>query len=66
MKHIYPIRSGGYIVGGYQNDGTYYDGTKSHEWNANMPSLQYRQYTTAVANSITDGGDIINQIHFTR
>ena len=27
-----------------------------------MPSLAYRQYTTAVANSITDGGDIINQI----
>jgi len=59
---IYPIRSGGYIVGGYQNDGTYYDGTKSHEWNVNMPSLAYRQYTTARANSIMDGGDIINQI----
>jgi hypothetical protein len=27
-----------------------------------MPSLAYRQYTTARANSITDGGDIINQI----
>lgn len=62
LEAIYPIRSGGYIVGGYQNDGTYYDGTKSHEWNVNMPSLAYRQYTTAVANSITDGGDIINQI----
>ena len=62
LEAIYPIRSGGYIVGGYQNDGTYYDGTKSHEWNVNMPSLAYRQYTTARANSITDGGDIINQI----
>jgi hypothetical protein len=27
-----------------------------------MPSLAYRQYTTARANSITDGGDIINEI----
>ena len=62
LEAVYPIRSGGYIVGGYQNDGTYYDGTKSHEWNTNMPSLAYRQYTTARANSITDGGDIINQI----
>jgi hypothetical protein len=62
LESVYPIRSGGYIVGGYQNDGTYYDGTKSHEWNVNMPSLAYRQYTTARANSITDGGDIINQI----
>jgi hypothetical protein len=62
LEAVYPIRSGGYIVGGYQNDGTYYDATKSHEWNTNMPSLAYRQYTTARANSITDGGDIINQI----
>jgi hypothetical protein len=62
LESVYPIRSGGYIVGGYQNDGSYYDATKSHEWNVNMPSLAYRQYTTARANSITDGGDIINQI----
>jgi hypothetical protein len=62
LEAIYPIRSGGYIVGGYQNDGTYYDGTKSHDWNVNMPSLAYRQYTTGRANSIMDGGDIINQI----
>jgi hypothetical protein len=62
LESVYPIRSGGYIVGGYQNDGSYYDATKSHEWNTNMPSLAYRQYTTARANSITDGGDIINQI----
>jgi len=50
------------VIDRYQNDGTYYDGTKSHEWNVNMPSLAYRQYTTARANSIMDGGDIINQI----
>jgi hypothetical protein len=62
LEAVYPIRSAGYVVGGYQNDGTYYDGTKSHEWNTSMPSLAYRQYTTAVAGSITDGGDIINQI----
>lgn len=62
LEAVYPIRSAGYITGGYQNDGTYYDGTKSHEWNTNMPSLAYRQYTTAVAGSVMDGGDIINQI----
>jgi len=59
---VYPIRSGGYITGGYQNDGTYYDATKSHDWNVNMPSLAYRQYTTMMAGSVYDGGDIINQI----
>ena len=62
LENVYPIRSAGYIVGGYQNDGTYYDGTKSHEWNVNMPSLAYRQYTTMRAGSVLDGGDIIAQI----
>jgi hypothetical protein len=62
LEAVYPIRSAGYIVGGYQNDGTYYDATKSHDWNVNMPSLAYRQYTTMMAGSVYDGGDIINQI----
>jgi len=62
LEAVYPIRSAGYIIGGYQNDGTYYDGTKSHDWNVNMPSLAYRQYTSAMAGSVYDGGDIINQI----
>jgi hypothetical protein len=62
LEAIYPIRSAGYNIGGLQNDGSYYDATKSHEWNTNMPSLAYRQYTSAVANSIYNGGDIINQI----
>jgi hypothetical protein len=62
LEAVYPIRSAGYVVGGYQNDGTYYDATKSHDWNTNMPSLAYRQYTTMMAGSAYDGGDIINQI----
>ena len=45
LEAVYPIRSAGYTIGGQQNDGSYYDGTKSHEWNTNMPSLAYRQYT---------------------
>lgn len=61
LEAIYPIRSAGYTIGG-QNDGTFYDATKSHEWNTNMPSLAYRQYTTMMAGSVYDGGDIVNQI----
>ena len=61
LEAIYPIRSAGYVIGG-QNDGTFYDATKSHEWNTNMPSLAYRQYTTMMAGSVYDGGDIVNQI----
>jgi hypothetical protein len=62
LEAIYPVRSAGYTIGGLQNDGSFYDATKSHDWNTNMPSLAYRQYTSAVAGSVRDGGDIINQI----
>ena len=62
LEAIYPIRSAGYIIGGQQNDGSFYDATKSHEWNTNMPSLAMRQYTSAIGQSIIEGGDIVNEI----
>jgi len=46
LEVIYPVRSAGYAVQGYQNDGTYYDPTRSHEWNTQLPSLAYRQFTS--------------------
>jgi len=62
LEAVYPIRSAGYTIGGLQNDVSFYDGTKSHDWNTNMPSLAYRQYTTAMGGTILEGGDIITQI----
>ena len=62
LEAVYPIRSAGYNIGGMQNDGSFYDGTKSHEWNTNMPSLGYRQYTTAMTGNVLEGGDVITQI----
>lgn len=62
LEAVYPVRSAGYNIGGMQNDGSYYDATKSHDWNTDMPSLAYRQYTTAAAGSIYDSGDIVQQI----
>jgi len=62
LEAIYPIRSAGYNIGGQQNDGSYYDATKTHEWNTNLPSLAYRQYTSMVSGSILEGGDVISQI----
>jgi len=62
LEAVYPIRSAGYTIGGVQNDGSFYDGTKSHEQNVNMPSLGYRQYTSAMGGSVLESGDIINQI----
>lgn len=61
LELIYPVRSAGYPIQGYQNDGTYYDATKSHEWNTNLPSLGYRQFTSMWDNT-QHGGDIVNWI----
>jgi len=61
LEAIYPVRSAGYPIQGYQNDGSYYDATKSHDWNTQMPSLGYRQYTSMWDNTLV-GGDIVNWI----
>jgi hypothetical protein len=60
LEAIYPIRSAGYAVGGYQNDGSYYDATRSHEWNTEMPSLGFRQFTATRDAYNGFNGDIVN------
>ena len=62
LQRIYPARSAQYQVNGYQNDGSYYDATRSHEWNTNMPGLAYRQYTSNYMADPAKGGDILTQI----
>ena len=62
MEAIYPTRAAGYPLQGYQNDGSYYDATKSHEWNTNMPSLQYRQFMSVWEQNSTAGNDIVSYI----
>lgn len=61
LEVIYPVRSAGYAVQGYQNDGTYYDPTRTHEWNTQMPSLAYRQFTS-LYDSKLGTGDIVQWI----
>jgi hypothetical protein len=61
LEVIYPVRSAGYAVQGYQNDGTYYDPTRTHEWNTQMPSLAYRQYTS-MYDAKLGTGDIVEWI----
>ena len=61
LEAIYPARSAGYAIQGYQNDGTYYDPTRSHEWNTQMPSLGYRQFTS-LYDAGSQFGDIVQWI----
>jgi hypothetical protein len=62
LQRIYPARSAQYQVNGYQNDGSYYDATRSHEWNTQMPGLGYRQFTSNYWNDPARGGDILSEI----
>ena len=62
LQKIYPARSAQYQVSGYQNDGAYYDATRSHEWNTNAPGLAYRQFTSNYWNNPEAGGDILSEI----
>ena len=61
LERIYPVRSAGYAVQGYQNDGTYYDPTRSHDWNTQAPSLQYRQFMALYDNN-KNTGDVLQMI----
>jgi len=63
LEAIYPVRSAGYSIGGYQNDGSFYDPTQSHEWNTQRPSLAMRQYTSFMGDgTVTGGDDVIQKI----
>lgn len=62
LQQHYPIGAAGYPIAGYQNDGTFYDATKSHEWNTGSPSLEYRQLTSMRDNFVYNGDDIIEWV----
>ena len=62
LEAIYPVRSAGYPMGGYQNDGSYYDASKGHEFNSiEQGSLGYRQFMSTYQNNMYTG-DVVNEI----
>lgn len=58
LQNKFNAHAPGYNIGGYQNDGTFYDASKSHDWNVNRPSLEYRQLMSS-RNFAHSGNDII-------
>jgi hypothetical protein len=62
LQQAYPIGAAGYAIGGYQNDGSFYDATKSHEWNVGSPSLAYRQFTSVRDGFAHNENDIVDWI----
>jgi hypothetical protein len=61
LEGIYPIQAALYNVPGVQNDGSFYDGSRSKEWNTNAPSLGMRQFLSSQERR-RSSGDIIEQI----
>ena len=62
IQYHYPIRAAAYPMGGYQNDGTFYDATRSHKWNVEGDSLGMRQYTSMRDNFVYNGDDIVEWV----
>lgn len=61
LEGIYPVHTAAYNIPGLQNDGSFYDATRSKEWNSNFPSLGMRQFLSS-ADRGRFTGDIIEQI----
>ncbi len=62
LEYYQTSTGGGYAIGGYQNDGSFYDGTKSHAWNTGAPSLGYRQLTSMRDNFAHNGNDVVEWV----
>ena len=60
LENHYMSDMPGYSITGYQNDGAFYDTTKSHDWNTNRPGLAYRQFIQG--ESIHTDYDVIGEI----
>jgi hypothetical protein len=62
LESIYPTKAAGYMLPGVQNDGSFYDATRSHEWNTQGPSLGMRQFLSARDTFVNTGDDILFRI----
>ncbi len=61
LERIHPAANARYLINGQQNDGSYYDPSRSHEWNTQRPGLAYRQLISHRDN-YTYGGDVVAEI----
>jgi len=61
VEAIYPIRAAGYLLGNVNPDGSYYDASRDHEWNVQMPGLAYRQFISKY-DIAYNNGDIVQTI----
>ena len=62
MQNIHPATNSKYLLNGMQNDGSYYDASRSHKWNTEAPGLDYRRLMSNYGNDPKVEGDVVNWI----
>lgn len=62
LQQQYPVGAAGYGITGQQNDGSFYDATKSHEWNTGAPSLAMRQFMSVRDNNVHSANDVVEWV----
>jgi hypothetical protein len=62
MQNIHPARNSQYLLNGMQNDGSYYDASKSHKWNTEAPGIDYRRLMSNMGSNPAVEGDVVNWI----
>lgn len=62
LEDIRPSFGAGYGVMGKQNDGSFYDPSKSHKWNTQGPSVGMRQFLSVRDSFVQHGDDVISWI----
>ena len=62
MQNIHPATNSKYLLNGMQNDGSYYDASRSHKWNTEAPGLDYRRLMSNYGNNPQMEGDVVNWI----
>jgi len=63
MQNIHPATNSKYLLNGMQNDGSYYDASKSHKWNTETPpGIDYRRLMSNYGNNPAAENDVVNWI----
>jgi len=62
MQNLHPATNSKYQINGMQNDGSYYDASRSHKWNTEAPGLDYRRLMSNYGNNPSVEGDVVNWI----
>tara|TARA_R100001463_G_scaffold2822_6_gene11703 strand:- start:2943 stop:5699 length:2757 start_codon:yes stop_codon:yes gene_type:complete len=63
MQNIHPATNSKYLLNGMQNDGSYYDASRSHKWNTETPpGIDYRRLMSNYGANPAAENDVVNWI----